>query len=263
MSRSRNWIYTSYETDRPQPPDTTQHVVQQELCPTTNRKHWQGVVTFRHAKTAKAAQKAIGAGIHIERCVNLQKAIKYCQKKETSIPGTQYKQTNEPEEENWWQGLTTQELWQNHSKWMLRHHNGVAAFQRAVQPQQHPRPTPKVIFLYGEPGTGKSWSARNTTETYFAKANGQWWDGYTNQETVIFDDFYGDEKLSDMLRWLSELPIRVPVKGSTVQLKATQFIITSNKHIQDMYKHTEALMRRITHIIFCTNDIFYIQKRPH
>ncbi|EZG68429.1 putative replication associated protein, partial [Gregarina niphandrodes] len=72
-------------------------------------------------------------------------------------------------------------------------------------------------------------------------------------ELVIFDDFYGTEKYCDMLRWLSENPIKVPIKGSMVDLLATKFIITSNVEPDRWYPHMEnkqGLTRRITDIIY-------------
>ncbi|EZG42755.1 replicase [Gregarina niphandrodes] len=136
---------------------------------------------------------------------------------------------------------------------MLRHHSAVTAYHRQVKKVSFARPKPEVSVLWGPPGTGKSHTARAVCDDYYVKPDGQWWDGYQGQDVVIFDDFYGSEKYSDMLRWLSENPIKVPIKNSMTDLLATKFIITSNVEPNRWYPQIEdksALMRRITQIIY-------------
>ncbi|EZG42884.1 replicase [Gregarina niphandrodes] len=130
--------------------------------------------------------------------------------------------------------------------------------QQTLKKVTFARPKPEVIVLWGPPGTGKSHTARAVSDDYYVKPAGPWWDGYFGQELVIFDDFYGSEKFCDMLRWLSENPIKVPIKGSMTDLLATKFIITSNVEPERWYPHVEnkdALMRRITDIIYM-NEVY-------
>jgi len=45
-------------------------------------------------------------------------------------------------------------------------------------------------------------------------SNGQWWDGYEQQECVVFDDMRKDTfKFHELLRLFDRYPLRIQVKG--------------------------------------------------
>ena len=48
--------------------------------------------------------------------------------------------------------------------------------------------TDRNIWLYGKPGTGKTYYAVNNYVPYFKKPQNKWWDGYNNEPNVIIDD---------------------------------------------------------------------------
>lgn len=57
--------------------------------------------------------------------------------------------------------------------------------------------------------------------------NLKWFDGYTGQKTVIFDDFRGTpENYSQVLRLTDRYPMRVPIKGGYVAWVPTTVIFT-------------------------------------
>lgn len=157
------------------------------------------------------------------------------------------------DEEAWdWRQISEQEAWRTHADWMLRHHNAFKAYNKACPRKIQIRNKPIVTVLWGPPGTGKSFKARSSYPEYYVKPSGKWWDGYAGEEHIIFDDFYGSEQYCDLLRWLSENPIVVPVKGSMIELRADKFTFTSNQHPDKWYPNipdTGALKRRITSII--------------
>lgn len=158
--------------------------------------------------------------------------------------------------------LSTEELWTRYPDWMLKNYNAKAAYDRCKRQKLHPRQTPKVVVLYGPPGTGKSYGAREEDDIYL-KPPGNFWLGYAGEKTVIFDDFVGSEKYTDILRWCSEAPIMVPVKGSHCPLLATTFIFTSNVHPGNWWKRDEinAFKRRITYAMHCpSRDAWFFVK---
>lgn len=64
--------------------------------------------------------------------------------------------------------------------------------------------------------------------------------------------------LGEMLRLLDRYPLAVEVKGSSVQVQATQWIITSNLHPSEWYlkaslEHKAALTRRFTKVEYVDN----------
>jgi len=105
----------------------------------------------------------------------------------------------------------------------------------------------KVYVIVGEPGTGKSrWAWDNFPELY-SKPEGHWWDGYSGQDTILLDDYYGDIPYTTLLKVCDRYPLLLPVKGGFVPAKYTTVIITSNRSPYNWnYGNINAFFRRIT-----------------
>jgi len=115
-----------------------------------------------------------------------------------------------------------------------------------------------AIVYWGPTGTGKShraWS-QGGDNPYYKDPRSKFWDGYTDQTTVIFDEFRGTIDISHILRWLDRYPVRVEVKGSTKVLLANKFFFTSNIHpnrwYPDLDSETYAALERRLKIINIT-----------
>ena len=116
----------------------------------------------------------------------------------------------------------------------------------------------RVLFIYGKPGIGKSTFVFERYPGAYWKPPGKWWDGYSGQETVVFDDFDGSWfSCSELLRILNPFPTSVEVKGAVFNLSATNFVITSNYLPESWYRqhfvafpdHKTAVERRINVVI--------------
>lgn len=115
-----------------------------------------------------------------------------------------------------------------------------------------------VTVICGPPGTGKSRMAFDKGSIIgriYYKPNGEWWDGYDGQETVIFDDFYGNYPFHDLLKVCDRYPHRVPIKGGFTQFLAKEIFFTSNRIIHSWYNwekvgEAQALYRRCTTYIW-------------
>lgn len=116
----------------------------------------------------------------------------------------------------------------------------------------------RVFWFYGPTGSGKSRAALDEggPEAYWKNATDFWWDGYTDQECVIIDDYRKDFcKFSDLLRLFDRYPLRLNVKGSTVSFVAKKIYVTSPKDPEETWagrtdEDLLQLMRRISEVRF-------------
>ncbi len=112
----------------------------------------------------------------------------------------------------------------------------------------------EVIVHWGDAGTGKSRPAFEDGAYAVASYSPEWWDGYDGENVVLFDDFYGQIKLSRMLRLLDGYPVQVPCKGSFRYLTCSRIYITSNAPPEEWFPNCpqaskDGLMRRISRVV--------------
>lgn len=110
---------------------------------------------------------------------------------------------------------------------------------------------PEVYYIHGAPGTGKTRFVRDTEPDIYDVPEGfQWFNGYTGQDAVLFDNFEGPEKSrATFLKLIDRYPIQVPIKGGFTWWKPKRIYITSVIHPGEMSKNftdTREFYRRIT-----------------
>jgi len=127
---------------------------------------------------------------------------------------------------------------------------------------------PEVSINYGPPGCGKTSSAIKSyldrKENYWLDNSGDsWFDGYMGEQNVCFDDFDGARSKMTLKMWLrlnDRYPMRVPVKGSYIQWKATDICYTSNIHPRDWWDYSGreaqfgAIKRRVSMVRHWNGD---------
>lgn len=115
------------------------------------------------------------------------------------------------------------------------------------------RPAPKIIWLFGQTGSGKTKSAWDIfgPEAYVfldPDKGTAWFDGYGGEANFIWDEFSGNYPFRKLLVLLDRYPLREQIKGSFVNIRACNFIITSNQNPSDFYLgglDREPLSRRL------------------
>lgn len=130
----------------------------------------------------------------------------------------------------------------------LRYRSGIEAYRALSAPHREATEPPKIIIMWGPSGTGKSRKAAQAYPDAYWKTKSDWWQGYTGQKTIVFDEFYGWIKYDEILRILDWYKMEVHYKGASCPLRATTFVFTSNKPWEQWYpKITDihALERRI------------------
>lgn len=139
---------------------------------------------------------------------------------------------------------------------VLRHHRLFDVVRSLSIKPRSATSSIRAAVIYGPPGIGKTHAAHaalgRAQRDYFVywSARG-WWDGYAGQRAVIMDDITGNEmEWGEWLKVLDKFPHRVPVKGASVNLSATFFLITTNIHPKNWsccstLPDPEPLLRRI------------------
>lgn len=267
-NRVRHWCFTSYQRAIAfefDPKDVRYIIYQKEVCPKTQRVHWQGYVEFFNPKRIGQVQTCLGdEKMHcVVRKGTRAQARDYCRKKATAVDGFQFEfgewrdNVNKKRklDELLKEEFTIDDLILHDPMTYVRYYRGL---HKLVNHRQAKKAKifrqVKVIVLVGPTGSGKTRYAIADGPNYFMKPSGDgfWFDGLKSSDTtLIIDDFYGGIKYGTFLRLLDGHPMQVPVKGNFVHAMWTKVFITSNVMPGDWYKKglTPALDRRITQVV--------------
>lgn len=114
------------------------------------------------------------------------------------------------------------------------------------------------MWIYGQPGCGKSYVARSfCNDNFYVKSINKWWDGYGGEERVVIDDVSSNHKwLGDSLKiWLDQYAFRGEMKGGGVWMRPKLIVITSNFKPDEIWEGVElaAITRRIRIVEFNAN----------
>lgn len=128
----------------------------------------------------------------------------------------------------------------------VRYHRGLEKLRSSLYKER--TDPPSVEWLWGRTGVGKTRRAVEHNASFYIKDATRWWDGYTQQHTIIIDDFDGSWPFRDLLRLLDRYPYQGQTKGGYVQINSPKIFITCDKPPNFFWeKHELAqVMRRIS-----------------
>ena len=138
----------------------------------------------------------------------------------------------------------------------IKHYRGFQALKTYSDSRERDFKT-KVVWLYGATGTGKSRAVfewRSFTKLFYKDTHSTWWDGYTNQDVCVLDDYRCDMcTFSTLLQLFDQYPMSVPVKGGYVPILFKYIFVTAPSPPSEMWaSRTEEqlaqLERRIEHV---------------
>lgn len=275
MSQAKHWMFTinnpTEEADYLIRALPYKYCIYSYEMGTSGTVHIQGYVSFQVAKKLAFMTKHLpGAHFEVRRGTH-QQAKNYCRKTEdvshldgpyemgddSDIPNGPRERVDLNEiKAKIDSGATMSTLWQENFGITSRYYK---AFEQYFDIKSKHREfkdgeKPKVYIYWGPSGTGKSTKARKEfPNAYWLTKPSQntstvWWQGYSGEEVVVFDEFYGWIPYDLLLRILDFYQVTVEKKGSSAKLAAKTFIFTSNKHPDEWYpkvKDTTALKRRI------------------
>ncbi len=119
-----------------------------------------------------------------------------------------------------------------------------------VMPQRDMADPHTGIWIFGEPGVGKShWAATTYPDAFYKEPDNKWWDEYCSEKVVIIDEFVGGVKLSLLLRWADKYKCKAESKGSMLRLFSNTTVVLSNHPPWEIYpnvsdKRKRAMYRR-------------------
>jgi len=138
----------------------------------------------------------------------------------------------------------------------IKHFRGFQALKTYSESRERDFKT-KIVWCYGATGTGKSKAVfewKQFTKLFYKDTHSSWWDGYTNQDVCVLDDYRCDMcTFSTLLQLFDRYPMSVPVKGGYIQILFKVIFVTAPYPPSEMWKsRTEEqlaqLERRIEHV---------------
>jgi hypothetical protein len=235
----------------------------------TGTRHLQGVVVYKEALTASAARKRM-KGAHVVVCKGtLEQNETYCKKDgdwiERGIKPMTQKEKGEANSERWddaraaaergdWDAIPS-ELW-------IKYQNSLRKMQKQNVPEPLEIGGEEVNeWIYGPAGTGKSTRAAAENPGAFYKGCNKWWDGFTDQTTVIVDDMdpFHKSLSREFKMWGQHQPFNAEVKGGSCCLRPKKIVITSNYSIDEIWEDqtTRDAMHRRYKEIYMPGDKVY------
>lgn len=121
----------------------------------------------------------------------------------------------------------------------------------------------KVIVLWGDTGVGKTRFVMDQImdRTFWSPGDYKWFDGYTGQDVVLFDEYRGQYDISLFLKLTDRYPLSVPIKGGFTKWCPKKIYITSNCCPSTWYrdcneKTIDAFWRRLDTCHFINKNIY-------
>lgn len=277
LGTARRWMVTIFDENW-SPADVDLHRVafmvgQNEVCPTTGRKHKQCYVVMKNPVRFTGVKAGIASeSAHVIRCNGEHEQCKnYCLKEESRDgDGRQFVLGDE---NRCGQGARTDHtdaalivrdqgvgtLLSEDPGYCIKYAGHVAKFEQMVREHiadgQSCREV-RAIFVQGNAGVGKTWGAykvsNNGIFTLQKHATGWWFDGYDpiKHHTLLVDDYNQGDMDRNMILTLTDRWIKNwGVKGSSVKGIWDTVIFTSNWGFNTCFGPDPAVERRFEWII--------------
>lgn len=278
-TRSRNFVFTWNNYDQAsfdilEKLDCRYIVYGKETAPSTGTIHLQGFVCFDNARTLRSLIKLlVGCGYVDVARGSPKQASDYCKKiddfvERGNLPMSQQEKAVKGQE--YWQ--KQKELAQHGKfdeidpKLFITHYGSLNRIKNDfdIKHKVFEETDEKMLWYYGDTGTGKSYTARKNNPGAYLKPLNEWWDGYNDEQVVIIDDF--DKRDASLIRhlkiWSDRYPFIDEVKNSSKKLRPRLLIVTSNYHPSEIWSEKsdlDPILRRFKVVKF-VNSSFSVQQ---
>lgn len=232
--------------------EVKKRVIGREICPTTEKVHWQIYLCFQQAQRVSTLRKKLKPD-HVE--VAIQKNWNY----EIMEGDYTIEDFSQQGERNDLTGAITklkqegiQKMIEDYPREYVKFHGGLEKLSFRLQGKRNFKPL--VKWIWGPTGTGKTKMVHDEEpDLYVCPDDNRWWDGYEGQEAVLIDDFRADWcKFHTLLKILDRYEYKVQIKGGFRQLVSKRMYITCPYPPEEVYQTREdigQLLRRIDEVI--------------
>jgi len=235
MSRSRNHCFTLNnwtEADKTAilAWECKYVIVGEEVGEEKATPHLQGYVEWAFAKTLSTL-KNLHASIHWEaRKGSAEQAADYCKKDgrflEVGTISCQGKRKDlDLVADMVIAKAPIDQIAAEHPSTFIKYHKGITALQTSLL--KHRTEPPYVEWRWGLAGVGKTRFPVEKHPVHYIKDGSLWWDGYSQQEAIIIDDFDGKWPFRDLLRLLDRYQYQGQYKGGYVPIASPFIYITA------------------------------------
>lgn len=265
-SRLRNFVFTcnnwtdeSVKTivDKLEP--LSKYIIYGKEIGKKGTPHLQGYCQLKTSQRRAAIKKALPGFWFAKAKGNAEQASGYCKKDDDYYEwGVMKKAGKRTDIDSLYhmaaENKSDVEIGESNPSGYLRYYKAIDRVRLNYMRQNRKFEKIKVTVLWGEAGTGKSRVAYEMDPDlyHFVKdSDNNWFDGYTGQKTILFNDFYGGIRYGLFLDLTDGYKFNIGVKGGFSWKMWNHVIITSNKHPSQWYSvgWTIALQRRITTIV--------------
>lgn len=271
-SEARRWVFTC---NNPTAQDIeklgsidVQYIVYQRERGASGTEHLQGLLCFAGKQRLSGLRKRLGP-FHFEVMRgSLEQAEAYCTKEDTRVGdiGTSvYRRGSKPSGQGnrsdldaiavvIQSGASERAIFDNDPGAYIKWSSGIRRARELFQVKRTWKT--EVYWCFGGTGTGKSrWCQEQAPDAYWKTAGDYWWCGYSGDADVIIDDYRCDFcKFSELLRLTDRFPLKVNIKGGSVQFVAKRLYISSPLPPVEMWEKRseediQQLVRRLSRVI--------------
>lgn len=232
-----------------------------ETCPTTGRKHLQGWVYWKNARSMFACRGQYKCWIAVCKGT-IDQQDEYCSKESTLT--TFGKRPRQGERSDLKRKIdavikgeeTVDDIIVADPEFFHKYGRTLQNAEDIAMRKRFRTEMTTCEWLWGKTGVGKSHIALkdyNPETHYIVRNDNGWWEGYRQQHTVVINDFRGEIKYSELLQLIDKWPYHVKRRGrEPMPFTSKHIIITSSLPPEEVYYNLserdgiDQLLRRLT-----------------
>ncbi len=220
--------------------------------------HYQGYIEFGKPTAFTTVRRVLLSRAHIEKRYGTQaQAIAYCKKDgtihEAGVAATQGRRSDLMQMMGLIRtGTNCRDLFESYPVQSCMYIRALDRYRSELSEPWDRTVERDVRYYHGPSGSGKTLAAWNEFPNLSLHLGGPWFDGFKDATPFLFDDLDDSVfSLSYLLRLLDRYPMRVQIKGGSVEWNPPVIIITSNLDLTEWYPNETAskragLIRRVT-----------------